>query len=129
MAEKIKISIAEDKSKATVEFLPPSGASGTLELTADQLLRLIQGLGQAHTTMIDGVALPPLEGQQIQGILNTQWYVNPELMGEAILMSFAHPAFGPLGFLIPIDQVEHMIHLLTTQIETAKASKAASTAN
>ncbi len=129
MAEIIKISIAEDKSKATVEFLPPSGASGTLELTADQLLKLVHGLGQAHAIMIGGVELPPLEGQQIQAIFNTRWYVNPELMGEATAMSFFHPAFGPLGFLIPIGQVEYMIRLLTTQVETAKASKAASTAN
>jgi hypothetical protein len=124
MADKVKITVPGDRSKATIEFLPLSGASGTLELTADNLLKLVQLLGQAHETMIAGVELPPLEGQQIQGIFNTRWYVNPELMGEATLMSFAHPAFGPLGFLIPIDQVEHMIHLLTTQIEMAKALKA-----
>jgi hypothetical protein len=79
--------------------------------------------------MIAGGELPPLEGQQIQGIFNTRWYVNPELMGEATLMSFLHPAFGPLGFLIPTDQVEHMVRLLTTQIEMAKASKASGATN
>jgi hypothetical protein len=124
MTDKVKITVPGDRSKATIEFLPLSGASGTLELTADQLLKLIQWLGQAHATMIVGVELPPLEGQQIQGIINAQWYVNPELMGEATAMSFFHPAFGPLGFLIPIDQMEHMIHLLTTQVEMAKALKA-----
>ena len=124
MADKVKITVLGDRFKATIEFLPPSGASGTLELTADQLLNLIHGLGQAHATMVAGVELPQLEGQQIQAIINTQWYVNPELMGEATAMSFFHPAFGPLGFLIPIDQVEHMIHLLTTQVEMAKALKA-----
>jgi hypothetical protein len=124
MAEMMKITVAEDRSKATVEFLPMSGASGTLELSADQLLTLVQGLGQAHATMIAGVEVPSLEGQQIQGIFNTRWYVNPELMGEATAMSFFHPAFGPLGFLIPIDQVEHMIHLMTTQVQMARVLKA-----
>lgn len=124
MADRMKISVAGDRSKTTFEFLPPSEASGTLELSADQLLKLVQGLGEAHSAMIAGVEVPSLEGQQIQGIFNTKWYVNPELMGEAILMSFAHPAFGPLGFLIPIDQAEHMFHLLTTQVEMARVLKA-----
>lgn len=124
MAEMMKITVTDDRSKATVEFLPLSGASGTLELSADQLLKLVHWLGHAHATMIAGVESPPLEGQQIQGIFNTRWYVSPELMGEATAMSFFHPAFGPLGFLIPIDQVEHMIHLLTTQVEMAKTLRA-----
>jgi len=124
MAERMKVSIAKDKSKATIEFLPQSGASGTIELSANQLLNLIRSLGQVHADMVAGTELPSLEGHQIQAVLNTRWYVKPELMGEAAAMSFFHPAFGPLGFLIPIDQVEHMIRLLTTQVEMAKASKA-----
>ncbi len=129
MQERMTILVADDKSKTTIEFLPTSSISGTLELTEPQLLKLITGLGNAHAYMVVGSELPKLEGQQIEAVFNTLWYVNPELMGEATAMSFFHPAFGPLGFLIPIDQVEHMIRLLTTQVEMAKASKAASTAN
>jgi hypothetical protein len=64
MANRMKIFLAEDKAKATVEFLPSSGASGTLELTADELLNLVHGLGQVHATMVaDGSQT--LEGQQM----------------------------------------------------------------
>jgi hypothetical protein len=43
MVNRMKIFLAEDKAKATVEFLPSSEASGTLELTAGELLNLIHG--------------------------------------------------------------------------------------
>lgn len=39
-------------------------------------------------------------------------------------MSFQHPAYGPVGFAIPIDQAEYMVQLLSTQIAEAQASKA-----
>lgn len=73
MTEMMKITVADDKSKAMVEFLPLSGASGTLELSADRLLKMVHGLGQVHAIMIAGVESPPLEGQQIQAIFNTRW--------------------------------------------------------
>jgi hypothetical protein len=61
----MKISLAEDKSKATVEFLPSRRVSVTLELTADELLKLVHGLGQVHATMVaDGSQT--LEGQQMR---------------------------------------------------------------
>jgi hypothetical protein len=61
----MKISLAEDKSKATVEFLPSSRVSVTLELTADELLKLVHGLGQVHATMVaDGSQT--LEGQKMR---------------------------------------------------------------
>jgi hypothetical protein len=64
MANRMKIFLDEDKAKATVEFLPSSGASGALELTEDELLNLIHGLGQVHATMVaDGSQT--LEGQQM----------------------------------------------------------------
>jgi hypothetical protein len=64
MTNTMKISLAEDKSKATVEFLPSSRVSVTLELTADELLKLVHGLGQVHATMVaDGSQT--LEGQQM----------------------------------------------------------------
>ena len=52
MTHTMKISLAEDKSKATMEFLPSSRVSVTLELTADELLKLVHGLGQVHATMV-----------------------------------------------------------------------------
>jgi hypothetical protein len=61
MTNTMKISLAEDKSKATVEF---SRVSVTLELTADELLKLVHGLGQVHATMVaDGSQT--LEGQRM----------------------------------------------------------------
>jgi hypothetical protein len=121
MVPRMTISVSEDKSKTTVEFLPASGASGSLELTADQLLRMIQALGDAHKEMVFEQPIPALEGQNIGAIFNTRWFVDPALLGEAASISFYHTAFGPVGFLVPIDQVETMVGLLSNQVELAKA--------
>ncbi len=124
MAERIKIQIAEDHSGVKVEFLPESGATGIIELTREQLLKLVQGLGQVHKTLAGGKDIPSLEGHQIEAVFNTRWWLQPGLIGEAAVMSFQHPAYGPVGFAIPIDQAEYMVQLLSNQIAEAQASKA-----
>jgi hypothetical protein len=123
MAERLKVEIAKDKSKARVTFLPASGASGALDLSADQLLELIQQLGNIHKALTEGQPLPELKGKRIKGVLKTKWHVNPELMGEASALSFYHPSFGPVGFLMPMDEVEMLVGLLSAQVEDAKASR------
>ncbi|MFJ6323838.1 MULTISPECIES: hypothetical protein [unclassified Rhizobium] len=62
MAERMKIQIAEDRSGVEVEFLPESGATGTLALTQEQLLKLVQGLGRVHMTLVEGKDIPPSKG-------------------------------------------------------------------
>jgi hypothetical protein len=121
---RMTIQIAEDKSKATFTFLPASGVTGTLEVTTDQLLHLIKTFGQTYQAMNAGNEIPKLEGEQIKAVFGPTWYASPELIGEASCLSFQHPAFGPLGFLIPIDQVEEkLIPLLTNQVELSKQSR------
>lgn len=124
MAEdRMAVEINEGRTEARITFLPASGVSGVLTLSQDQLLILIQSLGTAHQAMAESKEIPPLEGKQIQAYANIRWFVQPELLGEASVLSFYHPAFGPLGFLIPIDQTEQMSGLLARQVELAKQSR------
>lgn len=122
MPGRFEIKVADDKSTVSVKMIE-AGQEVSAILSQNDLLKLVNGLGIAHAQMIAGKPIPELEGQQIEGIFDTKWYVNPELMNEATLMSFYHPSFGPLGFLIPIAQIEYMISLLTNQIDLAKQSR------
>ena len=86
-------------------------------------MSLIKGLGAVHSKMIEGRPFPELERERVDAVVNPRWYVSPQLMGEASALSFFHPSFGPVGFLVPIDQVERMISFLAKQVEIAKASR------
>lgn len=114
--ERVRIEVSQDHSNASIQFLPPSGASGSMTVNADQLLALIQILGQARSEMVAGQPILPLEGIEIKAIFNTRWYIEPESLTEGSLLSFYHPAFGPVGFLIPREQVPEIVRLLTAHL-------------
>lgn len=125
MPTRFEILVNDDKTSTSVKMVDESGSSATATLNAENLLGLIKALGSAHAQMIAGNGIPQLAGVKVEAIFDTRWYVNPELMGEASALSFYHPSFGPLGFLVPIDQVEYMASLLTKQVELAKQSRQA----
>jgi hypothetical protein len=116
----VKVQIADDRSKAVVTFSPDAATTGGIEVSAAQLLEMIHKLGRAHQSMVEDREIPALKGQTIHSIFNTRWFVNPELMGEACVLSFYHTAFGPVGFVMPLDQIEKMASILMKQIEAAK---------
>ena len=121
--DRIKIEFNDDKSVARLSFVSASGQSGGLDLRAEQLLKLVQGLGKAHQMMVAGQQSPAPEGAPIEAILDAQWSASPEMMGEASLLSFVHPAFGPLGFMFTMPEVEKMAAALSAQVEFARDSK------
>ena len=66
------VRISDDKQNVSVTFLPKSGATGTLNLTPDQLTALIQGLGKVRRQMVAGKGMParqavPLKRWSIRG--------------------------------------------------------------
>lgn len=121
--ERLKVHFAPDRSTVAIEFLPASGATGMITVDADQLLKFVRALGSLRSNMVEGKPLPPLKGQSIDAVFSTEWYIEPGLMGEASQIAFQHPSFGPLGFLVPIDQVPAMLQILSVQVEEHRASK------
>ena len=59
---------------------------------------------------------PELAGQTIDAVTNTEWYTEPEPVTGGSLLAFQHPNFGPVGLLIPRDQVAYLVDLLTQQL-------------
>jgi len=121
MPDRFEIKLSDDQSSVLITVGCESGTERTVRLNARELLALIHKLGEAHSDLIADRPVPPLKGQKIEGIFNTVWSVSPELMGEASGLSFFHPFFGPVGFLVPIDQVEQMVALLNGHIKEAKS--------
>lgn len=120
---KLGIHIAEDRGSVTLTLLPASGGSGLATLTLEQLTSIIQGLGLARQHMAFGRPTPPLEGQEVYAVFNTNWYVAPELRGGGSALVFAHPCFGPVAFVVPPGHAEEIARLLTVQSQmTARAS-------
>jgi hypothetical protein len=119
---RLSIHIADDKESVVINFLPASGVAGSLQLTLDQLTGLISGLGSVRQQLLSGKPEPPLEGQQLNAISSTQWYIQPEPLSEGSLLVFSHPAFGPVGFVVPKDQVSEIVRLLTVHLGIQHAS-------
>ncbi len=103
-------------------MMPGSGASGQMILTQKGLATLIQTLGRIHAAMSEGKPIPPFDPRTIPAIVDPHWQLSPGLMGEASAFTFHHAGYGPLGFLVPIDQVEKMIDVLSQHVEQAHAS-------
>jgi hypothetical protein len=122
--QQINVTISDDHSSATITFVPGGGVIGDMHVNADELLRLIQIFGKIHAMMVAGRELPSLEGEELEAVFNTRWCVQSEMVGEGSALTFYHPSFGPLGFLMPIDQAEKIARILNAQVERARASKA-----
>ena len=123
MPNRIKIAMADDKSHATIEVVTEADGSPVLQLSDEQLLLLIRRLGQVHQDMVRGREVPPLIGERVDIVTDTRWAVGSEQLGEATVMSFQHPAYGPVSFMIPLDQSERIAQRMLLQVRTAREAR------
>ena len=114
--EILSFRIAEKRDSVVLEFLPASGASGLLALTLDQLTSLIRALGAVRENMVADGPVPPLEGERIQPVRDMRWFIQPEPLSEGSLLTYYHPGFGPVGFVMPKDQVSEVVRILTAHL-------------
>ena len=94
MKPTISAEIFEDTSSAQIAIFDGEAAVSRLSLDADSLLALIQQLGDVHKLLTANKPIPAIEGQTIQAVFNTRWYIHTEMVGEAAALSFYHPAYG-----------------------------------
>jgi hypothetical protein len=117
-----EIRISDDRSSVSIAFLGASGGAATVRLNIDALTELIAALGNARQKMAAGRPLPPLQGQQIEAVYKPQWYIQPEPLSEGSVIGLYHPAFGPLGFVLPRDHVEAIVRLLTAHLGISRST-------
>ena len=107
-----EIRVSEDRSTVSIGLAGAGGGAVTLRLNIDDLTKLIAALGNARQSMAVGRPMPPLKGQQIPPVYKPQWCIQPEPLSEGSALSFYHPAFGSVAFVVPREHVEAMVRLL-----------------
>ena len=117
-----EIRISDDRSTVSITFFQARSGSANLRLNLDDLTGLIAALGSARQVMAAGRSMPSLEGQQVQAVFKPQWYIQPEPLSEGSTISFYHPAFGPVAFVVPREHVEAMVRLLTGHLGIPRSS-------
>ena len=117
MAEpRMKVSVNAELTEATLAFLPPSGLEGEIHLTLEQISTLILRLGEARTALMSKHNIPPIEGSPVVPVFKTRWSVQPEALSEGSMIAFQHPAFGPIGLVLPPPDVEKIIRALSAHL-------------
>jgi hypothetical protein len=119
---RMSVAVSDDGTVAKLSFLPASGMDGSIALTLEQLTTLVQALGAVRARMLVGHTVPPLEGMQIQAIVNPAWRVQPEALTEGSMLAFHHPAYGALGFVVSSTDVEKMVRALTAHLAIVRSS-------
>ena len=122
-AARMQVTVSDDRQQATLALLPESGLEGELSLTLDQIGQLIASLGQARAAMLDKRPVPPMEGAAFTPIYKTQWAVQPEALTEGSVIAFQHPAFGPVGFVLPPADIEKVVRALTVHMGMVHTSE------
>ncbi len=122
-AARMRVTVADDRSQATLELLPASGLEGEVALTLDQLTQLIASLGQARAAMLDARPVPPMETAVFSPVFKTRWMVQPEALTEGSVIAFQHPAFGPVGFVLPPTDTEKVVRALTVHMGMVHSSE------
>jgi alpha-D-ribose 1-methylphosphonate 5-phosphate C-P lyase len=112
----MSVSLVEDGTHARLNFLPASGLEGAIDLTLDQLTTLMNALGVARARLLANVPAPPLESAEIKAIVDPRWRVQPEALTEGSMLAFQHPAFGPVGFVLPAPEVEKLVRALSAHL-------------
>ncbi len=112
----MRVSVSSDGQSASLALLPGSGLDGEITLTLDQISQLIFGLGQARAKMVQNLPVPPIEGAHFTPVFKTQWVVQPEAMTEGSVIAFQHPAYGPVGMVLPAASVEKVVRALSVHL-------------
>ncbi|MBQ0822218.1 hypothetical protein KBI52_18670 [Microvirga sp. HBU67558] len=112
---RISVRVADNRQSVTVEMGPVEGLSARITLGLEQLTQVISSLGQARTQMVDGQRVEPLEGTKVQTIANPKWYIQVAPI-DGSLLAFSHPAFGPIAFAIPREEVAQIVGVLTSHL-------------
>jgi hypothetical protein len=116
MAEaRVGIRIADDRKTAALVIAPVGEEAAQIELSLDQLTNLIGLLGETRSRMVEGSPTQPLEGRAVRTVTRPNWYIQVAHI-DGSLLAFDHPAFGPVGFAIPREEIVKIVQLLNKHL-------------
>ena len=116
MAEaRVGVRVADDRKSVTVEIGPVGEPSSPVALNLEQLTKVIALLGQARRRMIAGTPAEPLEGKNVETIVDPMWHIQVAHIDGSTL-AFDHPAFGPTAFALPRNDVAKIVRILSEHL-------------
>ncbi len=122
MAGAINIDVSADRKRVSLTIADRDTGSVTAMLDRAALLKLIQGLGEAHSQMLTPADIH-LRVHQVPAVMYPQWVLQPEQIGEAVSISFFHPRFGPMAFVLPMHEAQQISQLLQANVALSKQFK------
>jgi hypothetical protein len=116
MAEaRVGVKVSDDRKTVTIEIGSTAGPSHPVGLDLNQLTKLIQLLGQARSSMVEGLQKRPLDGKTVETVIEPPWYVQVASI-DGSLLAFDHPSYGPLAFAIPREDVVRIVRILNEHL-------------
>jgi hypothetical protein len=112
---RVGVRVADDRQSVTIEIGPVEGPSAPIALGLEQLTKVINLLGQARMRMLEGQRMEPLFDKVVETINNPMWHIQVAQI-DGSLLAFNHPAYGPIAFAIPRDDVAKIVELLTSHL-------------
>ena len=111
---RLSVRVTEDRETVAIVPAPSRRQSHQLELTLDELDKLIGELGDARRQMVKGRPSTNFESDdvRISVVANTTWCIKAR-PPEGALLAFDHPKFGPVGFSLPSVQIAKIVSFLT----------------
>ncbi len=111
---RLSVRVTEDKETVAIVPAATGPRSFQLDLTLDELDKLIGELGDARSQMVQGRPSANFQSEdvRISVVGNTTWCIKAR-PPEGALLAFDHPKFGPVGFTLPSDQIANIVRFLT----------------
>ena len=114
----MELTLSAEGDKAVFSFFCSSDSDRSVTLDRDQIRNMIEALGSLRTRLMRNQ--PPqvlsLDVTVQTPIFGPSWVVRLEAMTEGSLFAFAHPAYGTVGFVLPLQDVEKMVRALMTHL-------------
>ena len=112
---RVGVRVADDRQSVTIEIGSVEGPSAPVALNLEQLTKVINFLGQARMQMLEGQRIAPLDGTTVNTINNPMWYIQVAKI-DGSLLAFNHPAYGPVAFALPREDVAKIVGILTNHL-------------
>jgi len=118
---RIDIDTTPGSPSAKITLTTDDGLTGTMEMAPPQMLEFIQALGSAYATLTADAPTPDLAGQKVLAVGNANWLVHSEIAEQTVGVSFYHLRFGPVGFLLQMEQAQRLRDALSVAIDGSKS--------
>jgi hypothetical protein len=109
------VRVADDRKSVTIDIGSVEGPSSPVGLDLEQLTKIINLLGQARSRMVEGTPKQSLDGKTLAAVTEPPWYIQVAQINGSLL-AFDHPAYGPIAFAIPRDDVAKIVRVLSAHL-------------